>query len=139
MAQDHPGAGQETSGVGSTSADDARPPGRFPRHGPGFGGIRPARVLAGLLLAVGIVVPLAVPTYASDGPRLWGFPFFYWYQLAWVFGTAILVGIAFVLLHRDETLHRDELTGGARLPDQDALLASEAELEGRGRHERGSA
>ena len=29
------------------------------------------------------------PTYAKDEPRLWGFPFFYWYQLLWVFISAI--------------------------------------------------
>jgi hypothetical protein len=94
---------------------------RAPRRGPGFGGLRPARVIAGILLVAGIVLPLWVPSYARDTPRLWGFPFFYWYQLMWVFIAALLVGSAFLLVRRDERLHRRELTGGATLPDHDAL------------------
>jgi hypothetical protein len=31
---------------------------------------------------------LWVPIYATDEPELWGFPFFYWYQFAWVPLTA---------------------------------------------------
>ena len=92
-----------------------------PRNGPGFGGLRPARVVAGVLLLAGIVLPLWVRSYARQTPRLWGFPFFYWYQLAWVFIAALLVGSAFALVTRDERIHRAELTGGAVLPDHDAL------------------
>ena len=92
-----------------------------PGHGPGFGGLRPARVVAALLLLAGIVLPLWVRSYAREKPTLWGFPFFYWYQLAWVFGAALLVGTAFVLVRRDERIHRTELTGGAVLPEHDAL------------------
>jgi Protein of unknown function (DUF3311) len=88
---------------------------------PGFGGLRPARVLAGVLLLVAIVLPLLVPTYARRDPELWGFPFFYWYQLAWVFIAAILVGSAFVLVRRDERAHRAELTHGRVLGDLDPL------------------
>ena len=51
-------------------------------------------VIAGVLLGLAIVVPLLVPTYSRDEPRLWGFPFFYWYQLLWVFICAALVMIA---------------------------------------------
>jgi len=40
---------------------------------------------AGLLLLIPLVALALVPTYAKDGPHLWGFPFFYWYQLLWVF------------------------------------------------------
>ena len=39
-----------------------------------------------MILLVGIVVPLLVSTYDQQGAReLFGFPFFYWYQLVWVF------------------------------------------------------
>ncbi|CAN5227089.1 hypothetical protein BH10PSE17_BH10PSE17_38910 [soil metagenome] len=31
--------------------------------------------------------------YAFDEPRLFGFPFFYWYQFAWVIGSAVLTGV----------------------------------------------
>jgi membrane protein implicated in regulation of membrane protease activity len=36
--------------------------------------------VVGVLLAVGIVVPLLVPIYDSATPTLWGFPFYYWFQ-----------------------------------------------------------
>jgi hypothetical protein len=42
-------------------------------------------VTAGLLLAVPVLALLLVGIYAKDGPELWGFPFFYWYQFLWVF------------------------------------------------------
>jgi hypothetical protein len=38
-----------------------------------------------VLLAIPLVALAIVPVYAKDGPRLWGFPFFYWYQFLWVF------------------------------------------------------
>jgi Protein of unknown function (DUF3311) len=37
-----------------------------------------------LLLLVPIVGLLAVPIYANQDPELFGIPFFYWYQFAWV-------------------------------------------------------
>ncbi len=43
--------------------------------------MRPAsRWLAGVLLAVAIVVPLLVGVYDREDPTLFGFPFFYWFQ-----------------------------------------------------------
>jgi len=56
--------------------------------------------VAGLLL-VGIIVPLLVSTYDRAEPRLFGFPFFYWYQLAWVFLAAGLCALSFLLLKRE--------------------------------------
>ena len=38
--------------------------------------------MVAVLLLIGIVVPLLVSTYDQIEPRLFGFPFFYWYQLA---------------------------------------------------------
>jgi uncharacterized membrane protein YhdT len=43
-----------------------------------------------LLLVLPFVGLLIPPIYASDGPRLFGFPFFYWYQFAWVIVAAVL-------------------------------------------------
>jgi Protein of unknown function (DUF3311) len=37
-----------------------------------------------LLLLVPIAGLLATPIYARQAPELFGFPFFYWYQFAWV-------------------------------------------------------
>ena len=64
----------------------------------------------------------AVGTHVrSARSQLWGFPFFYWYQLVWVFIAAILVGSAFVLVRRDEQAHRAELTHGRVLGPDDPL------------------
>ena len=41
------------------------------------------------LLVVPVVVPLLTVLYNRETPRLFGFPAFYWLQLAWV-----LVGVA---------------------------------------------
>jgi hypothetical protein len=43
-----------------------------------------------LLLLIPIAGLLATPIYTRDTPELFGFPFFYWYQFAWVpLSTAI--------------------------------------------------
>ncbi|GAA1656160.1 hypothetical protein GCM10009744_56040 [Kribbella alba] len=77
--------------------------------------VRPAYWIAGVLLAVSVVVPLLVSTYAKDEPRLWGFPFFYWYQLLWVFISATTVSISYQLVMREERKRRAArgLDGGA--------------------------
>jgi Protein of unknown function (DUF3311) len=38
--------------------------------------------------------------YAHSLPVLWGFPFFYWYQFAWVIGTSLLLAVVY---HRLKT------------------------------------
>ena len=63
--------------------------------------LSPTKIVVGLILLVGIVAPLLVGTYDRVEPRLFGFPFFYWYQLLWVFIAAALVGLSFVLLKRE--------------------------------------
>jgi membrane protein implicated in regulation of membrane protease activity len=73
---------------------------------PKLAAVRPAHWIAGVLLVVSVVVPLLVSTYAKDEPRLWGFPFFYWYQLMWVFISAIAVSIAYRLVSREEQKRR---------------------------------
>jgi hypothetical protein len=55
-------------------------------------------VVAGVLLAIPFVALLWVSSYAKAKPTLFGFPFFYWYQLMWVFITAALTAIAYVLV-----------------------------------------
>jgi hypothetical protein len=36
------------------------------------------------------------PLYAKQDPELFGFPFFYWYQFAWVIVTALLTGLVYL-------------------------------------------
>jgi hypothetical protein len=33
--------------------------------------------------------------YARSTPALWGFPFFYWYQFAWVIVASVLMGFVY--------------------------------------------
>jgi Protein of unknown function (DUF3311) len=40
-----------------------------------------------LLPFIGLLYP---PLYATRSPELFGFPFFYWYQLAWVPVAAVV-------------------------------------------------
>ncbi len=43
-----------------------------------------------ILPFVGTLLPML---YDRPQPALFGLPFFYWYQLAWVLVTAVLLGI----------------------------------------------
>ena len=53
-----------------------------------------------LLLLIPYVAVLWVPFYNSATPSLFGFPFFYAYQMAWVVISSILVGIVYVATRR---------------------------------------
>jgi hypothetical protein len=70
----------------------------------------PARVgpylIAGILIVIAIVMPLLVPMYARAKPALWGLPFFYWYQLLWVFIAAGLLGVAYVIMRKEDRRRR---------------------------------
>lgn len=48
------------------------------------------------LLVIPCVAVIWVPFYGSIEPQLWGFPFFYWYQLAWVLGSAIITWFVYL-------------------------------------------
>lgn len=60
----------------------------------------PTVVAVGVLIAIPVVALMLVPTYASEDPHLWGFPFFYWYQLLWVFIAAGCTSLAYQLVKR---------------------------------------
>jgi membrane protein implicated in regulation of membrane protease activity len=53
-----------------------------------------------ILLLAPIVALLWVGSYTKATPKLWGFPFFYWYQFLWVFLAAGCTYSAYLLLHR---------------------------------------
>jgi Na+/proline symporter len=63
--------------------------------------VTPTKAVVAVILLAAIVVPLLVSTYDQIDPRLFGFPFFYWYQLAWVFLAAICCSVSFYLLKRE--------------------------------------
>jgi hypothetical protein len=48
-----------------------------------------------LLLLVPFIALLWIPFYNRDLPALFGFPFFYWYQLLWVPLTAGMIWIVY--------------------------------------------
>jgi uncharacterized membrane protein len=56
------------------------------------------------LLLVGIVLPLIVPFYNRTEPELFGWPFFYWFQLALV-GIGV---ITTVIVYRMTRRSRDD-------------------------------
>jgi uncharacterized membrane protein len=64
---------------------DASYPGSSPRHA------SPLRIL----FLVICVATLTVPFFNRIGPTLFGFPFFYWYQIACVPIASILIFIVF--------------------------------------------
>jgi hypothetical protein len=48
-----------------------------------------------LLLAVPYFALLLVPLYNMSEPSLFGFPFFYWYQMLWIPGTSFLLYLVY--------------------------------------------
>ena len=90
------------------AARRADPGGTDPRWRPS-----PTKIVVGVLLLGGIVAPLLVSTYDRVEPRLFGFPFFYWYQLLWVFLAAAVCALSFWLLRRERLAH-ERRTGTAR-------------------------
>lgn len=71
-------------------------------------------VAAGVLLVIPFIALLWVGSYAKATPRLLGFPYFYWYQLAWVFIAAALTFIAYLLVSREDARRRAERRAGRR-------------------------
>ena len=59
--------------------------GETPQRGRGW-------LLLLLLPFAGLLYP---PLYNRVDPQIFGFPFFYWYQLLWVFLTTALLGLVY--------------------------------------------
>ncbi len=53
-----------------------------------------------VLLAIPCIALAAVPTYSSETPRLFGWPFFYWYQVLWVLITPVLTYASYLVIKR---------------------------------------
>jgi hypothetical protein len=60
------------------------------------------RPLMWVLLLLPFVGLLWVPFYNSTEPSLFGFPFFYWYQFAWVPITSVLIWLVYRSQPHDE-------------------------------------
>jgi hypothetical protein len=68
-------------------------------------------VLAGILLAVPIVALLWVGSYDRIEPKLGAFPFFFWYQFAWVFLCSVFTWTAYKLVQAARSARADGGTG----------------------------
>lgn len=79
-------------------------------------------VAAGILLLIPIVALMWVSSYAKVEPKLWGFPFFIWYQFLWVFICSAMTFTAYKLVlkarpHRPMTDGRGPRVGDGRDTD----------------------
>ena len=67
------------------------------------------------LLAPAVVLPLLVPVYAKEDPTLFGFPFYYWFQMAMIPTAVVLTVIAYYLAkgadRRDRAWRKGEGAG----------------------------
>jgi hypothetical protein len=64
--------------------------------------VTPTRALVGVLLLLPFAATLWASSYARVEPRLGGFPFFYWYQLLWIFLSALCTLAAYLLVQREK-------------------------------------
>lgn len=87
---------------------DARPP---RSHAPSRG----TWIGICLVLAPAVIIPLLVPLYDSVEPTLFGFPFYYWFQMMLIPVAVVLTGIAYYLAksadRRDREWRKDEGAG----------------------------
>jgi Protein of unknown function (DUF3311) len=58
------------------------------------------QVAVAVLLLIPCVALAAVPLYSRETPKLWGWPFFYWFQMLWVIITPVVTYTAYVLIRR---------------------------------------
>jgi Protein of unknown function (DUF3311) len=70
--------------------------------------VTPSRVVAGVCLLIPFIGMLWVSSYARQTPEFAGIPFFYWYQMAWVFISSALTYVAYVLVRREERARKGD-------------------------------
>ncbi|MFI8179119.1 DUF3311 domain-containing protein [Actinacidiphila glaucinigra] len=69
--------------------------------------VTPTRVIAGVCLVIPFVAMLWVGSYAKLTPEFIGIPFFYWYQMLWVFLSSGLTYAAYVMVRREERARKE--------------------------------
>lgn len=74
-------------------------------------------IAIGVLLVIPFVALLWVSSYAKAKPTLFGFPFFYWYQLLWVLISAALTIVAYLLVRGLDRRRSAAAAEGARRTD----------------------
>ena len=83
---------------------------------------------AGVLLLIPIVALMWVSSYSRVEPKLWGFPFFIWYQFLWVFLCSAMTWTAYKLVLKARP-HR---------PMGEAQRRPHRKFGRHGRHQRGA-
>jgi hypothetical protein len=84
---------------------------------PTRGAARPVPyIVSGILILIGIVLPLLIPVYARQAPALFGLPFFYWYQMLWVLIDSGLLWICYRLVTREDRRRRDAIRSDPSSP-----------------------
>ncbi len=63
--------------------------------------------IVGILLLIPTLMPLLVPLYAQENPKLFDFPFFFWYQFLWIPIAATLTFAAYKVVDRQERRDRE--------------------------------
>ena len=58
-------------------------------------GPEPRRHWLRILFVLPFIAMLWVPSYNRLTPELFGFPFFYWYQLLWVLISAVITALVY--------------------------------------------
>ncbi|HJS86994.1 MAG TPA: DUF3311 domain-containing protein [Acetobacteraceae bacterium] len=53
-----------------------------------------------VLLLLPFIALLWVPSYDTVEPSAFGVPFFYWYQLAWILVSSVIIGLVYLVEHR---------------------------------------
>jgi Protein of unknown function (DUF3311) len=61
---------------------------------------RVLRVIAYALLLAECLVILIPSVYGRAAPKLFGIPFFYWFQLLWIIVAMVVTSIAYLLVER---------------------------------------
>ncbi len=75
------------------------------------GGVTALRVVAYALLVGECLVILIPSIYGRATPKLFGLPFFYWFQLLWIIVGMFVTGIAYLLIERADRVSRRAAPG----------------------------
>jgi Protein of unknown function (DUF3311) len=70
------------------------------------GGTTALKGVAYALLLGECLVILIPSVYGRAAPKLFGIPFFYWFQLLWIIVGMVVTGIAYLLFERAEGTRR---------------------------------
>ena len=66
------------------------------------------------LLVIPWIAMIWVPSYNKIDPQLWGFPFFYWYQLLWVLISALITSVVYFKTKDISKRDVGQMRGGAQ-------------------------